>query len=64
MIDNKVSVIIPAFNRGKYIRQTVDSGLNQTYPNFELIVVDDGSTDDTRQILEEYGERIRNRSGA
>jgi len=59
MIDNKVSVIIPAFNRGKYIRQTVDSVLNQTYPNFELIVVDDGSTDDTRQILEEYGERIR-----
>jgi len=58
MTRGKVSVIIPAYNRDKYIRQTVDSVLNQTWPNIELIVVDDGSTDNTRRILEEYGERI------
>lgn len=56
---SRVSVIIPAYNREKYIRQTVDSVLGQTWPNTELIVVDDGSTDATREILEEYGDRIR-----
>ena len=54
----QVSVVIPAFNRKDYIRQTVDSVLNQTHKALELIVVDDGSTDGTLDILKEYGERI------
>jgi glycosyltransferase involved in cell wall biosynthesis len=54
----KVSVIIPAFNRARYIRQTVESVLGQTYPNIETIVVDDGSSDGTRGILEEYQDKI------
>ncbi|TXH03199.1 MAG: glycosyltransferase family 2 protein [Nevskiaceae bacterium] len=49
-----VSVILPTYNRGYVIRRAVDSVLAQTYPNFELIVVDDGSKDDTLQILSEY----------
>ena len=53
-----VSIIIPAYNRQAYIRQTVESVLNQTYPHFELIVVDDGSSDGTRQVLESYGDRL------
>ncbi|MCS3904319.1 glycosyltransferase involved in cell wall biosynthesis [Methylohalomonas lacus] len=58
MFQEKISVIIPAYNRGRYIRQTVESVLNQTYTNMELIVIDDGSTDDSRDILEGYGDRI------
>jgi glycosyltransferase involved in cell wall biosynthesis len=54
----KVSVIIPAFNRARYIRQTLESVLNQSYPNIELIVVDDGSTDGTREVLESYTGKL------
>jgi glycosyltransferase involved in cell wall biosynthesis len=54
-----VTVIIPSYNREKYIRATVDSALAQTYQNIEIVVVDDGSTDCSREILESYGNRIR-----
>ena len=53
-----VSVIIPAYNRGNYLRQTIDSVLNQSYGEIELIVVDDGSTDNTMNILLEYGSKL------
>ena len=52
-----VSVLVPAFNRAAYIRETVESVLLQDYPRVELIVVDDGSTDGTYEILEEYEEK-------
>lgn len=50
----KVSVIIPVFNAEKFIEETVDSVLNQSYSNIEVILVNDGSTDNTSKFLEKY----------
>ncbi|OGG62130.1 hypothetical protein A3C19_00185 [Candidatus Kaiserbacteria bacterium RIFCSPHIGHO2_02_FULL_54_22] len=50
----KASIIIPAYNAARYVRAAVDSALAQTHPDIEIIVVDDGSTDDTRRILDPY----------
>ncbi len=58
--DPLVSVVIPTFNRKHYVVDAIDSCLAQTYSNLEVIVVDDGSTDDTEAyIRERYGDRIR-----
>jgi glycosyltransferase involved in cell wall biosynthesis len=53
-----VSVIIPTYNRGWIIREAIDSVLEQDFIDFELIVVDDGSTDDTADILKTFGRDI------
>jgi glycosyltransferase involved in cell wall biosynthesis len=54
----KVSVIIPTYNRGWTLREAIDSVLAQEFADFELIVVDDGSTDHTREILDSHGQDI------
>ncbi|MGE0084820.1 MAG: glycosyltransferase [Desulfococcaceae bacterium] len=58
MHSKSVSVIIPAYNRSLMLREAVDSVLNQDYPDFEIIVVDDGSADDTPEMLASYGDKI------
>lgn len=55
----KASIIIPTYNRSRFLAEAIDSALNQTYSNVEVIVVDDGSTDGTPQLLERYGGKIR-----
>lgn len=50
----KVSVIMSVYNGEKYLRKAVDSILDQTFPDFELIIINDGSTDGTKEILESY----------
>ena len=54
-----VSVIIPTYNGARFLAQTVESVLAQTYPNVEVLVVDDGSTDETPAVVSGYGERVR-----
>ncbi len=53
----KVSVILPIYNVGKYLRESLDSLINQTLKDIEIICVNDGSTDDCFEILEEYKEK-------
>ena len=56
----KVSVLMPAYNSGKYIQQSIQSILDQTFQDFELIIVNDGSTDNTHDIITSFSDdRIR-----
>jgi glycosyltransferase involved in cell wall biosynthesis len=55
----QVSVILPTYNRDWILAEAIDSVLGQRYPDLELIVVDDGSTDRTAELLASYGERLR-----
>ena len=53
----KVSIVLPTYNGSKYLRQAIDSCLNQTYRNIELVIVDDGSTDKTPVIIKSYKDK-------
>jgi glycosyltransferase involved in cell wall biosynthesis len=54
-----VSVIIPTYNRGYCVCKAIDSVLKQTYRDYEIVIVDDGSVDDTRERVAQYGEAVR-----
>ena len=55
-----ISVIIPTYNREKFLPATIDSVLRQTYSDYEIIVVDDGSTDGTQEVIEKlYGGKLK-----
>ncbi len=54
-----VSIVIPAYNAGDWIDQAIQSVLGQSYDNFEIVVVDDGSTDDTSTVVQQYGDPVR-----
>ena len=55
----RVSITIPTFNCARFLGRAIGSAFAQSYTDYEIIVVDDGSTDDTRQVLAEFGDRIR-----
>lgn len=55
----RVSVVIPTYNCAKFLGRTIDSALKQTYRDFEIIVVDDGSTDGTQALVAAYKESVR-----
>ena len=57
-IPNLVSIVIPCYNYEKYIADAIESALNQTYRAIEVVVVDDGSTDGSLQIIQSYGDRV------
>ena len=54
-----ISVVIPSYNSDSLLRETLDSVLAQSRPAHEIIVVDDGSSDDTADVVREYGEAVR-----
>lgn len=55
-MNQKVSIILTSYNKGGFIEKAIESILNQTYDNFELIIVDDGSTDNSMEVLKKYAE--------
>ena len=58
-MNSLVSVIIPCYNSDRWISEAINSVLAQTYPNIEIIVVDDGSTDSSLEIIKSYGYRLK-----
>ena len=54
IINPLISIVIPCYNGEKYLSQSIESCLNQTYNNIELIIVDDGSTDSTSEMLKSF----------
>lgn len=58
MQNRKVSIIVPVYNAEEHLKLCIDSILNQTYKNIEIILVNDGSTDNSLNIIKEYKEKF------
>src|SRR3984957_14965942 len=58
MIDPLVTIVTPSYNQGQFIRATIESVLSQDYPNFEYIVMDGGSSDETAVVAADYADRL------
>jgi len=58
-VSGLVSTVITSYNKGPYLAEAIDSALAQDYPRQEVLVIDDGSTDNTHEVAESYGDRIR-----
>jgi len=58
LIKDKVTIVIPVYNAEKFLAQSIDSILNQTYRNIEILVIDDGSTDNSLKILQNHSDKI------
>ena len=56
----KVSIIIPCFNQGKYVQEAIESALKQTYKNIEIVCVNDGSNDETSEIVRSLADKYKN----
>ena len=56
-MSDKISIIVPIYNVKKYIQQCVESLINQTYKNLEIILIDDGSTDGCGELCDEFGKK-------
>ena len=54
----RISVVVPSFNQGRYLRETLESVLSQHYPTLEIFVMDGGSTDQSLDIIREYSSRL------
>ncbi|MBK8909688.1 MAG: glycosyltransferase [Rhodospirillales bacterium] len=63
MTEPLVSIIIPCWNAEAFVGEAIDSALAQTYRNAEVIVIDDGSTDGSLEVIKSYGDRIRWETG-
>jgi len=59
MAENFLSIVIPSYNQGRFIKQTIDSILNEGLPNVEVLVMDGGSKDETVEVLKSYGDKIQ-----
>ena len=57
MNDKLVSIVMPTYNRGNVIHKAINSVINQSYSNWELIIIDDGSTDNTKEVVRYYLEK-------
>jgi len=56
---DKVSIVIPVYNSEAFLRESLESVLNQTYKNLEIIAIDDGSTDNSLEILYKYSDKVQ-----